>query len=163
MSDLPLHVLCFRKTGALFVYDERYPGPSQDTVSGFSENLGETRLYRKEVVVGQVSRCQDQKKEKKLISRYVDWLETPEGQEYEEEAADWKERRISRTIARHAEEFRRKGISVPVTIRRSSKKRRITHCYACKSHLDNAITPECASCGWIICECGACGCFYDYA
>ncbi len=42
----------------------------------------------------------------------------------------------------------------------SSFHRRVTHCYACKSHLDNSINIECVACGWILCACGACGCGY---
>lgn len=38
------------------------------------------------------------------------------------------------------------------------KFRRVTHCYACKSHLDNSIDTECVACSWILCNCGACGC-----
>jgi hypothetical protein len=34
------------------------------------------------------------------------------------------------------------------------------HCYSCKSLLTNATELECASCGWILCKCGACGCGY---
>lgn len=35
---------------------------------------------------------------------------------------------------------------------------RITHCYACKSALDSTVNLECVACGWILCQCGACGC-----
>lgn len=38
--------------------------------------------------------------------------------------------------------------------------RRVTHCYACKDHLDNSVDIECVTCGWILCTCGACGCGY---
>ena len=38
------------------------------------------------------------------------------------------------------------------------KERRVTHCYDCKGHLDNRIDTECVACGWILCDCGACGC-----
>lgn len=38
--------------------------------------------------------------------------------------------------------------------------RRITHCYQCSTELDNAIDLECIACGWILCNCGACGCGY---
>lgn len=41
------------------------------------------------------------------------------------------------------------------------KERRVTHCWFCKSELDNSIDIECRSCGWIICGCGACGCNYS--
>jgi hypothetical protein len=40
---------------------------------------------------------------------------------------------------------------------------RVTHCYACKQHLDSTINLECVACGWILCQCGACGCAYDRA
>ena len=35
---------------------------------------------------------------------------------------------------------------------------RVAHCWSCKGELDNFIDVECATCGWIICDCGACGC-----
>jgi hypothetical protein len=38
---------------------------------------------------------------------------------------------------------------------------RITHCWNCSSGLDNSVNPECPACGWIQCECGACGCGYS--
>ena len=47
------------------------------------------------------------------------------------------------------------------TISNSHKKHRVTHCYNCKNKLDNMINIECRACGWIICNCGACGCGYD--
>ena len=38
---------------------------------------------------------------------------------------------------------------------------RVTHCYSCKTDLNNELYKECRACGWIICSCGACGCGYD--
>lgn len=35
---------------------------------------------------------------------------------------------------------------------------RVTYCWSCKEHLDNDVDLECATCGWILCDCGACGC-----
>ena len=35
---------------------------------------------------------------------------------------------------------------------------RQAHCWYCKVSLDNSIDYECNNCGWILCECGACGC-----
>lgn len=35
---------------------------------------------------------------------------------------------------------------------------RVTHCYACKSHLDGKFHVACSACDWLICQCGACGC-----
>ena len=39
--------------------------------------------------------------------------------------------------------------------------RRVTHCYICRKHLDNAVDVECVACGWILCTCGACGCGFS--
>jgi hypothetical protein len=39
-------------------------------------------------------------------------------------------------------------------------KRRVTHCYNCKQHLDSVEFSICDSCGWIRCSCSACGCDY---
>ena len=43
---------------------------------------------------------------------------------------------------------------------RVSRRSRVVgvHCYICKNELDGSIGLECASCGWGLCECGACGC-----
>lgn len=35
---------------------------------------------------------------------------------------------------------------------------RVTHCWSCKRTLTSEGYPECIECGWILCECGACGC-----
>jgi len=38
------------------------------------------------------------------------------------------------------------------------KSHRTANCFFCKSKLDNFKDPECTHCGWIVCNCGACGC-----
>ena len=35
---------------------------------------------------------------------------------------------------------------------------RFTHCWSCKQNIDSFSFLECALCGWILCNCGACGC-----
>ena len=37
---------------------------------------------------------------------------------------------------------------------------RVAHCWFCRGPLDNAVDLECVGCGWILCQCGACGCGY---
>jgi len=37
---------------------------------------------------------------------------------------------------------------------------RATHCYACHGRLESTIEFECMGCGWLLCQCGACGCGY---
>jgi hypothetical protein len=45
-------------------------------------------------------------------------------------------------------------------IRDAKSNYRKTHCYNCKQYLDGLRYFECLNCGWIICNCGACGCGY---
>ncbi len=66
-----------------------------------------------------------------------------------------------KAIANRRSLFRRLGLPYKETraaTGRSSTRVRKTWCWNCKSDLDNRIQLECNDCGWIICECGACGC-----
>lgn len=45
-----------------------------------------------------------------------------------------------------------------VQVSKKRRKRRTANCYACQSPLDNYFDLECVKCGWIVCDCGACGC-----
>jgi hypothetical protein len=67
-----------------------------------------------------------------------------------------------KTVRAHQTFLRQRGLANQGT-RLGLGRGRITHCYNCKRHLDNSIDVECAGCGWIICECGACGCGYEPA
>jgi hypothetical protein len=43
---------------------------------------------------------------------------------------------------------------------RTRSNQRVTHCYACRKHLDSVDFSICSKCSWIRCACGACGCRY---
>jgi|AntRauTorckE6833_2_1112554.scaffolds.fasta_scaffold08352_4 hypothetical protein len=43
----------------------------------------------------------------------------------------------------------------------TKNKARVTHCYSCKHGLDSRKAEKCSKCGWIMCNCGACGCGYE--
>jgi hypothetical protein len=43
----------------------------------------------------------------------------------------------------------------------SALRGRFTHCYSCKRNLNSIEFQLCDACGWIRCECGACGCDYE--
>lgn len=61
----------------------------------------------------------------------------------------------------HKARMAREGLPYHGIRKRTGSDRRITHCYSCKSALDNIVDIECAACGWIICRiCAACGCGY---
>ncbi|MBW3565480.1 MAG: DUF3553 domain-containing protein [Acidobacteria bacterium] len=60
----------------------------------------------------------------------------------------------------HREFLENQGKAYKGTRSAGKNRHRITHCYSCKSRLDNSVDLECISCSWIICWCGACGCGY---
>jgi len=161
MDEPRIHALIFNRTGALFVYDERYPGQSKDFTTGYSYNLKRIRDYNRSFVEGCVSKCTDEKLAAKAIGEYKSWLQTSEGIAHAERASNWREKRTSETIERHRQKFIALSLPIPDVTRGSTRRHRVTHCYSCKFSLNNAINPECSKCGWIICECGACGCQYD--
>jgi hypothetical protein len=76
---------------------------------------------------------------------------------------DWRRDRVAILAAerreRHRAFLKARGILYQ-GVREASmpRSRRVTHCYACKTHLDNAINVQCVACNWILCDCGACGC-----
>jgi hypothetical protein len=65
----------------------------------------------------------------------------------------------AQTEAKHAKHLERMGLkNQGVRKSKRPKVHRTTHCWSCKERLDNNHDLECSGCGWIICECGACGC-----
>ena len=70
-----------------------------------------------------------------------------------------EEERIKETERRHKKLLHSLGIKyLGISYPHTTKKERATHCYSCKKELNNIIDIECNVCGWIICNCGACGC-----
>lgn len=63
-----------------------------------------------------------------------------------------EERHKSRLIA----------LGFPYKGTRTSRKRklRVAHCWVCLGRLDNSVDLECVACGWLLCDCGTCGCGY---
>jgi hypothetical protein len=78
--------------------------------------------------------------------------------------AEWRRMEAERqaVVDAHQRFLACRGLPLASTRRSSGRLRRVTHCYNCKSNLDNAVDVECEACGWIICSCGACGCGYTY-
>lgn len=61
-------------------------------------------------------------------------------------------------ISKHRAHVSRVGVPYLGTRRSTGKSIRKTHCWKCTIPIDNITFFECVSCGWIICDCGACGC-----
>ena len=76
--------------------------------------------------------------------------------------AEVKQREADFFIRARSQFFFKLGQSDPGTRpAQALKMHRVTHCYSCKSSLDNATDAECLACNWIVCFCGACGCGYS--
>lgn len=90
-------------------------------------------------------------------------LRVEAAREQERKAQDEAER-VSRLTPteRHKELLERLGKEYQ-GVRKATRlnRHRVTHCYSCKSGLDNSIDVECVACAWILCNCGACGCGYS--
>lgn len=161
-----IYVLMFKKTEKLIVYDEALPSKRRGIFSAYSIHYGKIVDYDcHHFEKGSLINCKDYNRTlaDKAYDSYNMWLTTDEGKRYLLDVEQWRTQRIDQAIANHASEFKKRKMSVPKVLYRSRrfKKRRQPHCYACKQDLDNAIDPECTACGWIICECGACGCNYS--
>lgn len=62
---------------------------------------------------------------------------------------------------RHKERLDRMGLFYGgVRALKMGRRQRNAHCYDCKEPLNSLAKFECEQCGWILCDCGACGCGY---
>jgi hypothetical protein len=77
--------------------------------------------------------------------------------------AEWQRREQEQQAIVEAHQRFLAGRGLPPALTRlpTGRIHRVTHCYNCKNHLDNAVDVECEACDWIICRCGACGCGYQ--
>lgn len=107
-----------------------------------------TEGYAKDIVKKALRKTEDANKAGAALVRYMAWV-TEQRIAAQEEAAQ-----------NHRQRLERLGFVYSGARKSKGKALRITHCWDCKKHLDNSIELECNSCGWILCECGACGCGY---
>ena len=57
----------------------------------------------------------------------------------------------------HNNYLEKKGLSHRSIVKRTLNSRRISHCWECKTTVDNKYDYECETCRWIVCaSCGAC-------
>lgn len=71
-----------------------------------------------------------------------------------------EEKRTKIVRRRHIKFLKERGCDFRGVSSTSGSASRNTHCYECKMSIDDKWFESCMACGWIICECGACGCGY---
>lgn len=104
-----------------------------------------------------------------FADRYLESLKKERADKAFRELAEFKKQFVSQReplftkhIIRLHESFLNTKGKISSGVVKAHGRRRITHCYSCKEHLDNAVDLECSICKWIICgNCGACGCGYE--
>jgi hypothetical protein len=72
-------------------------------------------------------------------------------------AAERHEQRMADVAIRHKLHLAACGLQDQGTMRYEGTRRQ-TRCWSCHAHLDSKLDIACNRCGWLICECGACGC-----
>lgn len=181
-SNIPqLWVGFFQKTGALVVYDKQLQIKGQPEVYLYSVNKNTVRPFEPDFARSKVVAARGAERDFALAS-YTAWRTLDNGTFVREELSrisaeklkieqaevlerlktkQAKELQRSQLIERHRKYLASVDFQYLGTNLGSKKERRITHCWRCWDRLDNSINIECASCHWILCECGACGCGRD--
>ena len=111
-------------------------------------------------------------KEDKVISStidaYLEWYKQhgtkwlSEESQYQEARKKKESAEVNRRLElaeKHAQYLSSRGLTNDGTrLASSGQLHRTPPCWRCGERLDNSVDIECAACGWIICNCGACGC-----
>ncbi len=96
------------------------------------------------------------------INSYSEWHNThgrkwlAEEREYVRGRLEREESEYVRRLEREESEYVRGCLEREFA--NTGRLHRTPPCWHCHQGLDNATDVECATCGWIICSCGACGC-----
>jgi hypothetical protein len=160
-TDSQLWVGVILSTDALIVYDPSIQVEGQSQIIVYSVGRELIRQFDPIKIRSMVNTVHGERRDDSL-RKYAEWKQLA-GLRIEAERlrieveADIKRQFI---IARHKSFLEEKGKPYEGTNARRVMRHRLTYCWSCKQHLDNDIDIECAACGWIICNCGACGCGY---
>lgn len=158
-----LWVGVFPKTGALIVFDPLLQIADQPEINVYSVHRDLVRKFEPSEIRTSVLTIYGSERTASL-EKYASWkqlyaeafLHGERGRIEVERARLEAER--NQIIERHKQFIAASGNKYVGTALGYPKVRRITHCWSCRSPLDNEVNVECLSCGWIICGCGACGC-----
>jgi len=131
-------------------------------------NSCEMESYIAEVARQQVTSIKEDKAISSAIDAYLVWYKQhgnkwlSEENQYQEtrkmKESDENNQRLE-LVEKHAQYLSSRGLTNDGTrIASNGRLHRTPPCWRCKKHLDNSFDIECALCGWIICNCGACGC-----
>lgn len=111
-------------------------------------------------------KLQKRKAQLQSAQKFLRWAGYDSESLSEEQMLTISEELVPRTLSRkqHRQAIIKLGLNIDddhfLTNSYRHLYRRVTYCYRCKNRLDNSLEQECDECGWIVCDCGACGCGY---
>jgi len=149
----------FLATGAIVVFDHAIKVEGVDNFFGYVPARDLMRQFepnQKDAAHPVVGKEKDA-----AIRKYVVW-KNQYAESFIESEIERLESKIQRAIQKHKEYLIKIGKPYTGVNLETTKVHRVTHCYSCKGNLDSDFHIECNACGWLICECGACGCGYEY-
>lgn len=153
-----LLVWCLPSTGALYVYDSSVSHADSCTLYAFAVSRQKILEYKKNVIAKLAVVTDD--RAVSAVNSYRQWKRN-NWQAWLDELASKEQEARDAIIELHKQRLTRLGIEYKGIIPAATHPgRRVTHCYSCKSDLDSSVDVACASCNWILCRCGACGCAY---
>lgn len=148
-----------KSTGAIYVYDPEVAHPNKTKIFAYSISQKKMKEYERSTARSALASVEDARKDS-AIQDYSRWKKL-HLQSFLAEIERLRMAEKEAFLERHRQRLIGMGFTYSGVITGSQKQHRVTHCYACKNHLDNTIDIECKACGWIICKCGACGCGYE--
>jgi hypothetical protein len=153
----------------LWVYDALMPHEDPYMVYLFNVRSNSMREYERSFARYRLKTAIGEQREQAIVA-YSAWYEknganflandAERSRREMAERAHLLEQRKASAIERHKEHLANLGIEYRGVRFSGAEQQRSTHCYSCKAHLDSRMNIQCASCGWLICSCGACGCGY---
>jgi hypothetical protein len=149
----------------LFLFDNTFKIEGIDQLFGYASSCNHMQQFDiNSTEIHRNPHVSDLEK-KESIMKYREWR-CAEGDTYIKEQLEleelFKNRQKNKEIVAKNQKYLEKigkifwGVKV-----NSTKEHRNTHCYLCKKTLDSSSHIECSVCGWLICECGACGCGFN--
>jgi len=154
----------FQSTGTIVVFDPSLAFEGVEDTYGF---VVEKNLMRRFTLTDEVHWFTQERDPQPLrgrdandaIQKYTEWKEH-NLQSFLDSETDRIETKKNRQISRHKDHLAKLGKPYSGVRLNSPTEKRVTHCYSCQKGLDSDIHLECNGCGWLICQCGACGCGY---
>jgi NACalpha-BTF3-like transcription factor len=178
MNDDGLWVGQRKDNGSMWVFDPEMKHANESMVYAFWVTPTRMQEYSKELLRESMVTVHNERRQK-AIQIYLQWktingesflrdelTQTPKQREEAVKKAKQQLENIrlyspQRTVDKHKAYLALHEKKYEGVIEGSTRALRSTICHACLDKLDSSLHHECKACGWIICNCGACGCGYS--